>query len=398
MSPVGFCDLNVYVVLKILDYCDESDIENLYFTCSKLQDIIEHSIYYRRSLDLIMTGHKGNSANCKRYSYRERIKMNENWINGRYRELVLFHHRKWYPSKVLLESDLFYMSHAGAIRVHKRTRNEAVDRRYLCELSSLEESDISHFTKKGNTIFAGRVCGSCFIYEDNYLTEQRLHGIKEYLTCVDFIDSTFITSTDKTTKLWSKSIELGLINFELVKDFKEPYKCLRISESGDKIACGMYTDFGRRALREIDIETGTKRIFDSNTLSIYDLRYKDENTILTANFDTTFRMFDRRTNRDEIIWMDPYDASFYCLEYDGLYGVVCGMKHFCRVNLYDIRVPRKFMQMYFPALRRSQGSPVYSVTCDSRYLFVVTDHNLRVLDFKADWATVRDYRNIFVNI
>ena len=95
---------------------------------------------------------------------------------------------------------------------------------------------------------------------------------------------------------------------------------------------------------------------------------KDDNIILTANFDTTFRIFDQRTNRDECIWSDPYDASVYCLEYDGLFGVVCGMKYHNRVNLYDIRVPNNSHKFISRLLRnlmvhRFIVSPVITSIC-----------------------------------
>lgn len=125
--------------------------------------------------------------------------------------------------------------------------------------------------------------------------------------------------------------------------------------------------------------------------------WKDEQCILTANFDTTFRLFDCRTNRDEIIWEDPYDASVYSLDYDGLFGVLCGMKYHCRVNHYDLRMQRKFLQMYFPSLRRHMPSPVYSVAGDGSQLFIATGYNLRILDFDADWAQSKDYSNLFQN-
>lgn len=124
--------------------------------------------------------------------------------------------------------------------------------------------------------------------------------------------------------------------------------------------------------------------------------------IFTANFDTTFRMFDRRTDRDVSIWEDPFDSSIYRLEYDGLYAVLCGAKHHSRVNLYDIRVPGKYIQLYFPGRntgRQQYGtSPVYSLACDSQYMFVATDHNLRVFDFGTNYAVQRDYSDFLDSI
>lgn len=142
--------------------------------------------------------------------------------------------------------------------------------------------------------------------------------------------------------------------------------------------------------------SGEELVLNSDSISIYDLKLKDDNVLFTANFDTTFRMFDRRIDRDVSVWEDPFDSSFYCLEYDGLYGVLCGAKHHARVNLYDIRVPGRYIQLYFPSRTRQhyRGSPVYSLACDSVYMFVATDHNLRVFDFKnTNYGIPRDYTN-----
>lgn len=64
------------------------------------------------------------------------------------------------------------------------------------------------------------------------------------------------------------------------------------------------------------------------------------------------------------------------------------------------------MQLYFPQVQRRRrgggggggdfkSSPVYSLACDSRYLFVATDHNVHVFDFKVDCAVSRDYKDLF---
>lgn len=104
----------------------------------------------------------------------------------------------------------------------------------------------------------------------------------------------------------------------------------------------------------------------SNASSIYDLQWKDNNVILTGHYDTTFRLFDIRTNCDELIWLDPYDLAIYSISYDGNFGVLCGMKYHCRVNLYDLRVPNKYIQLYFPKQRypgaKGISSPAYQVS------------------------------------
>lgn len=97
-------------------------------------------------------------------------------------------------------------------------------------------------------------------------------------------------------------------------------------------------------------------------------------------------------------WDDPYDSSVYTLDYDGMNGVLCGMKYHCRVNLYDLRVQNKFIQMYFPSLRRSISSPAYSIAADVANLFIATGYNIRIFNFDTRWAKCKDFSNIFVNV
>lgn len=142
----------------------------------------------------------------------------------------------------------------------------------------------------------------------------------------------------------------------------------------------------------------TERILGSKTVSVYDIAWRDHDTILTGNYDTTFRLFDLRTNADEQKWTDPYDLSVYCIKYDGNYAALCGMQYHCRVNLYDLRMPNKYVQLYFPNMQGRMGSsPAYCLANDQTQLFISTDHNLRVFDFDAGWAESKDYTNIFAH-
>ena len=143
----------------------------------------------------------------------------------------------------------------------------------------------------------------------------------------------------------------------------------------------------------VDLETGMVQEQDSYTGAIYDILWKDDNCVMTANFDSTLRLTDIRTKKDELIFTDIYNSSVYCLDYDGLNGIVCGMKYF-RVNLYDIRVAKRFTQMYFPKRTTFNTSPVYSIQCDTSQLYVQTDTNLRILNFNCDYEKCRDYSNM----
>ncbi|XP_011205750.3 F-box/WD repeat-containing protein 4 [Bactrocera dorsalis] len=401
--PTKLLDLNLDCMLRILSYCSEEDLLNLCRVHHHLRNVIDKNIFYMKTLDALMCGHRNCTRINKRshylsISYVSRFHIARNWLQGRYREYEYYNHIQIFPTKLLLERDILYVSHLDYLRLYGRAKHEPLQRRCLQEISTGSRGDISSFAKKQDTIFAGRVTGNCYIWEDGIVHEQQLHRAKEYLHCVDFEDEIYATSTNVCAKLWRRTSELGLVYLEPFAEMPQEYKVIKLSEGGERLYGGLYTDIERYALREFDVESGKETVLNSNTLSIYDLLIKDENVLFTGNFDTTCRMYDRRSNRDEAIFEDPFDSSFYCVEYDGLYGLLCGAKYHRRVNLYDIRMPNTYQQLYFPRRSkkaRNQSSPVYSIACDNRYLFIATDQNIRVFDFKEDCAESRDYRNIF---
>ncbi|XP_053953759.1 F-box/WD repeat-containing protein 4 [Anastrepha ludens] len=401
-KQIRITDLNLDCLLRILEYCSEQDLLNLCRVHRTLRNVIEQNIFYVKTLDSLMCGHR----NCPRISrrtynsisYGTRLNIARNWLQGRYREYEYYHHAQMFPTKLLLERNILYVTYMDYLRVYGRSNIEPLQRRCQQEICTSSRGDISSFTKKRDTIFAGRVTGNCYIWEDGYGNEQQLHSAKEYLHCVDFEDDLYVTSTNVCAKLWRRTNELGLVYLEQVGDLPQEYKVLKLSDGGERLFGGLYTDVDSHALREYDVETGKATVLNSRTLSIYDLLIKDEHVLFTGNFDTTCRMYDRRSHRDEAVFEDPFDSSFYCIEYDGLYALLCGTKYHSRVNLYDIRMPNKYQQLYFPRRSRrskNQSSPVYSLACDNRYLFVATDHNLRVFDFKYNCEECRDYRDIF---
>ncbi|KAH8300402.1 hypothetical protein KR018_004377, partial [Drosophila ironensis] len=399
-SSITLTDLNADCLLAVLNYLTEEELLCLCKTHKRLESFIEEYIFLPRTQDLLLCGQRNspsiNKRNHTRLSNYERILVARNWISGTYNQRPYFHHAPMFPTKICLDRDALFVSHAGYLRKYLRSQHDVLQRRYEKEISTPCSTDISHFVKKDDTVFAGRVCGSCFLYEnDEVVAEQRMHSSNEYLYSVDFVRNMFATSTDSGCRLWERSEEFGMIHFDMVQKLDRGFKTLKLSDDGQWLYGGLYDDPSRQALRAIHVESGEEQVLDSRSMSIYDLKIKDDNVLLTANFDTTFRMFDRRVERDVAIWEDPFDSSFYCLEYDGLYAVLAGTSMHARVNLYDIRMP-KYVQLYYPGRTRQHNglSPVYSLACDSRYMFVATDHNLRVFDFKTSFGTSRDYSKL----
>ncbi|GAB0087925.1 F-box/WD repeat-containing protein 4 [Sergentomyia squamirostris] len=402
---MNLLDLNDDTLICVLEYLSDQELDRVCDVCDRLAVLVDRFCFYKKTLDLIMTHHRNrNTQHFQRthmdsMSYRVRWRMHENWRQGKYEEIMFFPHRTPYSSLIHLEKNWLYMTHGGQIRVHRRRSKDFLKRFPDLSYGNTRDPDITALAKIDDTIFAGTMCGTALLYDPGYCSgtnfiSKKVAPVKEYLNSVDFRGAIYVTATNQTSKLWRRLEELGLVDFEIVYDLGQPFKCVKIGPDGKRLVGGRYRD-NNCALKLIDVETGT--IEDQNTSShaVYHVIWRDSNTLLTANFDSTFRVHDLRTDTDVQIYEDPYDSSVYCLDYDNHYGVLCGMKYHGRVNLYDLRIPRKFVQMYYPSQMNSYGSPVYDIASDASQLFIVTDRNLRVFNFNADWAAYRDYSNVF---
>lgn len=55
-------DLNDDVLTIIFDNCSLDDLLNLFYVCKRFQAIIQQSTFSRRSLDLLLVGHRNRNA------------------------------------------------------------------------------------------------------------------------------------------------------------------------------------------------------------------------------------------------------------------------------------------------------------------------------------------------
>lgn len=328
------------------------------------------------------------------------MKIHRNWIEGRYFEHICYRHKPLYFSHIQLSQYELLKSVAFEIRCYKRKKNGfPEDRPYVAVYNREEQAEITHFVRRDNILFAGLSNGTSLTYnfDEKSTTVDRIFGpgSTEFVNCVDFKGDVFCVAGKSKAVILRIERELECLEaLEKQYEFHQGFQCLKLHpQDKSKLVAGKYHDKKKRALCMIDVETGILEELDSVTAAVYNMTWKDENVILTANFDSTLRLTDMRTKRDQLIFQDIYDSSIYCLDYDGKFGAVCGMKHF-RVNLYDLRMPRRFVQMYFPKHTNFNRSPVYSISCDNSQLYIQTDTNLRILDFNSDHAKSRDFSNM----
>lgn len=61
-TRVLMSELNEDVLLLIFDKCTLDDLLNLFNVCQRFQAIIRQSTFLRRSLDLLLVGHRNRNA------------------------------------------------------------------------------------------------------------------------------------------------------------------------------------------------------------------------------------------------------------------------------------------------------------------------------------------------
>lgn len=165
-----------------------------------------------------------------------------------------------YPSQVLLEKDLFHMTHGGQLRIHRRLKSKNLVKERAHELiGNSRDGDITGFVKKGNTIFGGRDNGYAFIYEDGECYEERISDYigqrRAFINAVDIHSQTFVTASMTSMKIWRKIYELNMVSLELQAENDGIFKCMKLSPNGDECLAGKYSDRLREGLRLFDMET-----------------------------------------------------------------------------------------------------------------------------------------------
>ncbi|XP_055529981.1 F-box/WD repeat-containing protein 4 [Wyeomyia smithii] len=396
----NICDLNDDALAYIFQHLSLDDLDRLVAVCKRFYFVVNTYVYAMISAHLLRTGHRRlrnstslPSRDLHDFSYRKRICLHDNWRYGRYLEKQMFYHGMIYFSQIILESKMLYMTHRGQLRAHKRIANRndnVIIRKPSWTIGLFTSSDITWMVKKEDLIFTGRMDGSCSIYDRGNRISRFYQLSNSPVTSVDFDGDLFVcTNKSESTTFWSGNRKLDL---EKKLELSDGYQTIKLCPNGKRqLAAGRYSDREKKALKLIDVESGKTTTLNSSTRAVYHVLWKDSNTVLTGNFDTTFRVVDTRTSRDEAVWTDPYDASVYCLDYDGAHSVLCGMKYNFRVNSLDLRMPKRCIQMYFSSKMLSHYSPVYSLAADTSQLFIVTDHDLRILNFDADYADKKDY-------
>ncbi|XP_053674012.1 F-box/WD repeat-containing protein 4 [Anopheles nili] len=395
-------DLDEYSLGHVFMFLTVADLDRCILVCKKFQYIIQRFIFPKKCLSSLVTGSEGGaSLSLYAFTHRKRVRLNENWRIGRYEERTYFNHNVMYISQMLVEREWLYMTHGGRLQAHRRTKNQyMIDTKIQWMVGNAGDSDFTALVKQGDRFFGGRMDGKLVIYDHDTRQLYVQPLADSMIKAVDFDGNVYaVTTKDQSTYILHCSLlDRDLLNnyehelLQLSQVYFQAYETIKLNNN--RLAAGKFHCSKKQALQLLDLYSSATIQLNSSSMAVYDVLWKDEHCILSGNFDTTMRLVDTRTGNDEACWTDPYDASVYCLSYNGTHAVCCGMKYHYRVNLYDLRVPKRCVQMYFPSKKHNNYSPVYSIATDYSQLFLVTDRNLRILNFDADWAVVKDYASM----
>uniref|UniRef100_A0A182WCK9 F-box domain-containing protein n=1 Tax=Anopheles minimus TaxID=112268 RepID=A0A182WCK9_9DIPT len=401
-SSKQLCDLDEYSLGHVFMYLKVADLDRCVLVCRKFQHIIQRYVFPKKCMHTLVAGScQGTALSQYSFTGRQRVKLDENWRYGRYEERTYFYHNVMYISQLAIDRDWLYMTHRGRLQAHRRTKNrQMINTSSEWTIGVARDSDFTSLVKRDGRFFLGRMDGKIMVY-DLGVGKPYLQAItNDIIKAVDFNANVYaVTTKNESTYILNRSAlepdhqsdhgDEDLLQLTFVHP--QAYETIKLNDT--QLAVGKFHCSSKQALQLIDLYSCTMIQLNSPTTAVYDVLWMDEHCILSGNFDTTMRLVDTRTGSDEACWTDPYDASVYCLCYNGTYAVHCGMKYHHRANLYDIRVPNRCVQMYFPA-KKNNYSPVYRIATDCSQMFLVTDHNLRIFNFDVDWAAIKDYASI----
>lgn len=405
-----FADLPEDVLFAVFKRCDIQTLGRLCRVCHKFNTLIQSDfLWLDHRNHLLVASTSRSSDNRRRTSeklvLKEHLRRSNNWIEKKYQEKVLLRlHPRQLPWLQYTDEALWVSTNneIKCFNIQKDGRVKADHRRHLMlqdgrsyrgrrgritqeyqQCPNLLNQDVSRFVVKNNLAVSGCRDGSLYIFDCvNGTCVDALYKIHRTDTqTVDFHDSCIISgSRDKTIKIISMAEEDCNNNpIKASIDMEDRVWSVAMAPKGQMFTAGTSGCRGIPSLSVWDIERvelvcslGSYRY----GAGILDMKYEDNNTLLTCGYDANLRMWDLRCAQCVREWQEPYDTTLYCLQSDGNAAMITGTARYGMIRLWDKR-KQEAVQEYF----LSQKSPVYSLAFDSSRLYAALDLTVNFMDF-----------------
>ncbi|XP_053406455.1 F-box/WD repeat-containing protein 4-like [Mercenaria mercenaria] len=398
-----FMELPDDVLYAVLQKCDIKTLCRLCQVCCKLNILIQSDSVWLpyRNLSTVI----GSSAvPASTYSLhnrpinspcvKEQLRLSHNWVEKKYHEKVLcrLNPRQlpwmqytggtiWFSVSNTIRC--YRIQSDGRIREDKKQHLTLQDpkqhgrqqRRRRANFSAennkhpnLINKDVSRFVVKDNVTISGCRDGSLYVFDCD--SGRCLESIQISVT------------RDRTVKILAMSHDDSDNNpVRATIDMKDRIWSVAMATNGQSFTVGTSGCKGSPSLSVWDAERA-ERIFSLGSYrygaGVLDMKYEDNNTLLTCGYDATLRMWDMRSGRCVEEWQEPYDTTLYCVQTDRNVTMVTGTARYGMIRLWDKRKSEP-VQEYF----LSQKSPVYSVAFDCSRMYAALDMSINTLDFSV---------------
>ncbi|XP_052773792.1 F-box/WD repeat-containing protein 4-like [Mya arenaria] len=372
-------------LIYIFKKCDIKTLGRICRACKRFRDLVKlDAVWFRFSRYLL----KLNSCDIgsKRCSLPlfQQYRLGHNWEEKKCCQVVLSKNNTRLIPWMQYNQNVLWISGKNGIRSFDVRETGRPRERKGKRLQLPNRHDVTRFVVKDNILLSGCRDGSVYAFDtSNGQCIQTLYKLHDTdAQAVDFHGDYIVSgSRDKTVKVTSVTgtgdQDCGPI--KAVLNLRERVWSLALAQGGRNVAIGTAGCRGAPSLSVWNVERqGQTHVLGDYRYGagVLDVRFEDDNTLLSCGYDACLRLWDLRTSTCVSEWAEPYDATVYCLQTDCNVAMVTGTAQHSMVRLWDKRSTQP-VQEYF----LSQKSPVYSVAFDSRRLFAALDLNTSYLDF-----------------
>eukprot|EP00079_Xenopus_tropicalis_P016717 XP_004915915.1 PREDICTED: F-box/WD repeat-containing protein 4 isoform X3 [Xenopus tropicalis] len=327
------------ILLLLFSYLDTQALGRLAQVCRKLQHFTSKDAVWRKiAKKCLNSGFVQQGTDVASWiSVKERVRVSQNWKNGRCRRNILLKWKRNLMPWIHLDGNILYLSQAEKISAYKLCSNSNGVHRQPFAVFLDHREDVCRFVLNNSHIISGGGDGRIAIHKVHSAFSIHFTAHDQDVNCVDCHRGIIVSgSRDRTAKVWSLTPS-------------RDGHCLHTIQTDDRV--------WSVAINPIlsSFITGTACCGHTSPLRIWDLQ--------------------RRCVKE---WEEPHDSALYCMQSDGNHMIASGSAYYGVVRLWDKRMNQCLHSF---SLSSPTSSPVYCLQFNTRHLYAALASALHVLDF-----------------
>ncbi|XP_018047796.1 PREDICTED: F-box/WD repeat-containing protein 4 [Atta colombica] len=417
------------MLLSIFNYCNAYDLIQLSQVCKRFYRIISDTGWNKKRKSFLVTNQTSEMFRKRCFTLLQphaAWHISQNWHYGIYKKEAVFSWKKsMIPWLKMTDNMLWWMfGDLYGFKRHEKTLNKYRSRYHTIESCGLH---INKFIIWKNFIICGYMDGTVVYFMVNFeddlrtakMIAQKSASVKSTVNAIDASLENVIAGLDNGTvkifrhpellnvRTWDQICNMDINKRMLTGDDKKGEIYINLKDKVQSLSIdptGITFAVGSAGINDVPLHViNVERYTMVDTMQhewkygagILDMVWDDPNTLLTCGYDTYIRKWDLRTGRCVCSWVDPCDATLYCIASDNQYTMITGTQYNCLAILWDQR-KTDFVQMYYVnSQESSRRSPIYSLQFDSTHLYCATDKRMIELNFSLRSNQKHDYKSLF---